>query len=161
MQQLVSAGALLIGKTHTTEFAVAGAPPTRNPYDLERSPGGSSSGSGAGNALITNFFPLSLGSDTLGSMRFPSSYCGVVGLLPSTGRMSGAGVMPFSGSLDRVGVFSRRADDLRLVAPIMVEGWSLFPELENYGLKFSFFFGGGEGLLPGGDGGLGGSSEKT
>jgi aspartyl-tRNA(Asn)/glutamyl-tRNA(Gln) amidotransferase subunit A len=102
---LRAAGAVVLGKTRTHEFAFGGTtPPTRNPHDLGRIPGGSSGGSAA--AVAAGHVPLALGTDTCGSVRIPSSYCGTVGLLPSAGLLPRDGVVPLARSLDRVGLIA-------------------------------------------------------
>jgi Asp-tRNA(Asn)/Glu-tRNA(Gln) amidotransferase A subunit family amidase len=104
-------GAILIGKTHTTAFAYFDPAPTRNPRDLSRTPGGSSSGSAA--AVAAGMVPLALGSQTQGSVLRPASYCGVVGFKPTFGAVSREGVLPFAPSLDTVGFFTETAADMR------------------------------------------------
>ncbi|MFA1546005.1 amidase [Actinomadura chokoriensis] len=109
--RLRSAGAVVVGKTTTHEYAFGGTtPPTRNPHDTARIPGGSSGGSAA--AVAAGQVPLALGSDTAGSVRIPSAYCGTAGLVPSPGRLPGDGVLPLAWSLDRVGVIAATAADL-------------------------------------------------
>jgi Asp-tRNA(Asn)/Glu-tRNA(Gln) amidotransferase A subunit family amidase len=103
-------GAILLGKTHTAAFAYFDPPPTRNPHDLRRTPGGSSSGSAA--AVAGGMVPLALGSQTQGSILRPASYCGVVGFKPTFGTVSREGVLPFAPSLDTVGFFTQRAADM-------------------------------------------------
>jgi len=110
VKKLKEAGAIILGKTNTHEFALGAiTPPTRNPWSLDRIPGGSSGGSAAaiaaGSALTT------LGTDTGGSIRIPSSYCGVVGLKPTYGLVSRASVFPVSWSLDHVGPITRYVED--------------------------------------------------
>lgn len=100
-------GATVLGKTVTTEFAWRRPGPTRNPWDLGRTPGGSSSGSAA--AVAAGVVTLALGTQTLGSVIRPAAYCGVVGFKPSFGTFSREGVHPLSGSLDHVGLFARTA----------------------------------------------------
>lgn len=113
--RLERAGGICLAKLSTWEFAVGGPsfdlpwPPARNPYDLERTPGGSSSGSGAG--LAARFFPAALGTDTGGSIRNPSAACGVVGLKPTYGRVPLKGVLPLSTTLDHVGPMTRTVAD--------------------------------------------------
>ena len=89
--RLKAAGAILLGKLHTTEFATYDPAPTRNPWNLACTPGGSSSGSAA--AVAARMVPLALGSQTIGSNVRPASYCGLVGLKPTFGRISTRGVM--------------------------------------------------------------------
>jgi aspartyl-tRNA(Asn)/glutamyl-tRNA(Gln) amidotransferase subunit A len=108
--RLREAGAVIVGKTNTHEFALGGiTPPTRNPHDLGRIPGGSSGGSAA--AIAAGSALLTVGSDTGGSIRIPASYCGVVGLKPSYGLISRAGVFPESWSLDHLGPITRYVED--------------------------------------------------
>lgn len=108
------AGALVAGKTVTTELALWSPPPTRNPLRSSRTPGGSSAGSAA--SVADFMVPVSIGTQTAGSVIRPASYCGVLGFVPTCGRWDRAGIKPVSPSLDRVGVFARTVDDVRLVA---------------------------------------------
>ena len=102
VSKLRSAGAIIFGKTNMHEFAWGNeTPPTRNPWDLTRVPGGSSGGSGA--AIASGFVPAAMGSDTGGSIRIPASLCGTVGLKPTFGLVSRAGIIPHSWSLDHAG----------------------------------------------------------
>jgi Asp-tRNA(Asn)/Glu-tRNA(Gln) amidotransferase A subunit family amidase len=101
--RLKEAGALIFGKTVTTEFAYFSPGPTRNPHNPEHTPGGSSSGSAA--AVAAGFCHLALGTQTIGSIIRPASFCGVVGLKPNYDRISREGVIPLSPSLDHVGFF--------------------------------------------------------
>jgi Asp-tRNA(Asn)/Glu-tRNA(Gln) amidotransferase A subunit family amidase len=103
------AGAILLGKTTTTEFATFVPAATRNPHDLSRTPGGSSSGSAA--AVADYMVPLAFGTQTVGSIIRPASYCGVVGYKPSYNLIARAGVKPEADSLDTVGVFARSVED--------------------------------------------------
>ena len=113
--RLRNAGAIVIGKLATHEFAIGGPsfdlpfPPARNPWNRDHHPGGSSSGSGAG--LAAGFFPLALGTDTGGSVRNPASACGIVGLKPTYGLVSRRGVFPLAFSLDHVGPMTRNVAD--------------------------------------------------
>ena len=109
--QLRQAGGILIGKTTTTAFAYFDPAPTRNPRDLNRTPGGSSSGSAA--AVAAGMVPFALGSQTQGSVLRPASYCGVVGFKPTFGAFSREGVLPFAPSLDTVGFFTETAAGMR------------------------------------------------
>lgn len=102
---LKAAGALVVGKTTTTEFAFTDPTDCRNPYDLRRTPGGSSSGSGA--AVAAGFLDLALGTQTAGSLCRPAAYCGVVGFKPSYGVLSTEGVTPLAVSFDTVGVIAQ------------------------------------------------------
>jgi aspartyl-tRNA(Asn)/glutamyl-tRNA(Gln) amidotransferase subunit A len=115
--RLKQAGAIVLGKTATTEFAHADPAPTRNPWNREHTPGGSSSGSAAG--VAAGMCPGALGSQTGGSVLRPASYCGVVGLKPTYGRISRYGVLPFSWSLDHVGVFTRTVSDAALLLNVL------------------------------------------
>ena len=108
------AGAVILGKTTTVEFAGVGAtPPTRNPHDSARTPGGSSSGSAA--AVADGHVPLALGTQTGGSVIRPASFCGVWAMKPSWGRISHEGCKRFAPTLDTLGWFARSADDLALL----------------------------------------------
>jgi Asp-tRNA(Asn)/Glu-tRNA(Gln) amidotransferase A subunit family amidase len=110
--RLKRAGAILLGKTVTTQFAVMPPSKTRNPWAEDRTPGGSSSGSGA--AIAAREVPLALGTQTNGSVLRPAAYNGVVGLKPTYGRVSKRGVFPVAWSLDHVGVLARSVDDCAL-----------------------------------------------
>jgi Asp-tRNA(Asn)/Glu-tRNA(Gln) amidotransferase A subunit family amidase len=98
-----------MGKTVTTEFAFRQPGKTRNPWNTAFSPGGSSSGSAA--AVAAGFVPIAIGTQTLGSVIRPAAYCGVVGYKPSVGAISRTGILPFSSTLDTVGVFARSVAD--------------------------------------------------
>ena len=117
--RLRAAGAIVEGKTHTTEFSVwaTGGHPRyrtpRNPWDVTRVPGGSSTGSAI--AVAAGLAPVALGTDTGGSARIPAALCGVVGLKPTRGAISAAGVIPLSRSLDHVGILARTVRDAALV----------------------------------------------
>lgn len=117
--KLRAAGAIILGKLSTHEFAFGGPsfdlpfPPARNPWDRTRHPGGSSSGSGAG--VAAGFFPAALGTDTAGSIRNPASACGCVGLKPTYGRVSRRGAFPLAFSLDHVGPLARTVADAALI----------------------------------------------
>ena len=102
-------GAIIMGKTVTTEFACTDPPPTRNPWNASHTPGGSSSGSAVG--VAARVFPAALGSQTAGSVLRPASYNGVVGLKPTFGRISRYGVFPVAWSLDTMGFFTRTVED--------------------------------------------------
>ncbi len=115
--RLRTAGAIIIGKTVTTEFAFYHPGPTRNPHDLSRTPGGSSSGSAA--AVAAGMVPLALGSQTNGSVIRPAAFCGVFGVKPGHGLVSRAGVLPLSRKLDHVGAFARSLPDLALVLDVI------------------------------------------
>jgi Asp-tRNA(Asn)/Glu-tRNA(Gln) amidotransferase A subunit family amidase len=136
--QLRQQGAVLIGKTHTTAFAYFDAAPTCNPNNLAHTPGGSSSGSAA--AVAAGMTPFALGTQTLGSVLRPASFCGVVGFKPTAGLLSLEGVLPFAPSLDTAGLFTQTADDMQLLwtrmghakaeAPSSLQIPSLMPPVE-------------------------------
>lgn len=111
---LRAAGAVIMGKTVSTELAVYGPGKTRNPHDPQRTPGGSSSGSAA--AVAAGMVPLALGSQTNGSVIRPASYCGVFGYKPTHGLIPRTGVLKLSRHLDHVGAFARSVEDLALIA---------------------------------------------
>lgn len=123
---LRDAGALILGKTHTTEFAYFDPGPTRNPHDPEHTPGGSSSGSAA--AVAAGLCPLALGSQTIGSVVRPASFCGIVGFKPSYGRIPLDGVIPVSPSVDHVGFFTQDVPGARLAASTLCDRWRPEPE---------------------------------
>ena len=111
--RLRASGAIILGKTHTTEFAWADPSPARNPWALDHTPGGSSSGSGA--ALAARMCQGALGSQTSGSIVRPSAFCGVVGLKPTFGRVSRHGVHPLAWTLDHPGPMARTVRDVALI----------------------------------------------
>ena len=114
VEQLRKNGAIIIGKTNTHEFAYGTyTPPTRNPWDRERVPGGSSGGSAV--AVATGMSLGAIGTDTGGSIRIPAACCGVTGLKPTYGRVSCHGVIPLSWSLDHVGPLARSAEDCAII----------------------------------------------
>ena len=117
---LRAAGAVIIGKTVTTEFAYFAPGKTRNPQNPEHTPGGSSSGSAA--AVAAAMVPLAIGSQTNGSTIRPAAYCGVIGFKPTHGLISRHGALTLSRSLDHVGLFARTIDDMALLAEQLV-GW--------------------------------------
>ena len=112
------AGALLMGKTVTTEFANVTPGKTRNPLDPARTPGGSSSGSGA--AVADRMVPLALGTQTTGSTTRPASFCGVFGYRPTYGDLRLTGVMEASGSLDTLGLLARSIEDIALYRDVLL-----------------------------------------
>lgn len=113
-----AAGGIVFGKTTTHELACGVyTPPTRNPWDLDRSPGGSSGGSGA--AVAASVVPGAIGSDTGGSIRIPASHCGLVGLKPTYGRISRSGALALSWSLDHVGTLTRTVEDAALMLSVL------------------------------------------
>jgi aspartyl-tRNA(Asn)/glutamyl-tRNA(Gln) amidotransferase subunit A len=116
--RLRAAGAILIGKTRTHEFAWGTVcPPTRNPWDVSRIPGGSSGGSAA--AIAGGLCVAALGSDTGGSIRIPASLCGLVGLKPTFGRVSRTGIVPHSWSLDHAGPIARTVADTAAIMSVL------------------------------------------
>ena len=115
---LKEAGAIILGKTVSTEMAVYAPGKTRNPHNPEHTPGGSSSGSAA--AVAAAMVPLSIGTQTNGSVIRPASYCGVYGFKPSYGRISRHGVLEQSPPLDTIGVFARDLADLAMLADVLM-----------------------------------------
>ncbi len=115
---LRAAGAVIMGKTVTTEFAYFAPGKTRNPHNPEHTPGGSSSGSAA--AVAAEMAPLALGSQTNGSTIRPAAFCGVVGFKPTHGLISRHGVLTLSRTLDHVGLFARTIDDVALLAEQLI-----------------------------------------
>ena len=114
VERLRAAGAVIFGKTVTTEFASFHPNKTRNPHDLERTPGGSSSGSAA--AVASNMVPLAIGSQTGGSTIRPGSFCGIVAFKPTFGAISRHGCMMLAHSLDHVGLYARTVEDIAILA---------------------------------------------
>lgn len=132
---LRQAGAVIMGKTHTTEFAYMHTGPTRNPHDLARTPGSSSAGSAAG--VAAGFFPIALGTQTAGSLIKPASYCGLYAFKPSYGLVSLEGVKPLASSFDTVGWYGRSVRDLELMAQVLIPG---FPKRAHERKLCSFGF---------------------
>ena len=113
VERLRAAGAVITGKTATTDFAFLDPAQTRNPWNLDHTPGGSSSGSAA--AVAAGMVPVALGTQTVGSVLRPAAYCGVVGLKPSHGRVSLHGIFPLAPSFDHPGIFSHSVLDAAIV----------------------------------------------
>jgi len=121
VSRLRAAGAVILGKTVTTEFAYFSPGPTRNPADPARTPGGSSSGSAA--AVADAMVPVAIGSQTAGSVIRPAAFCGTLGLKPTRGLVDLTGVMALSGNLDTLGWFARDAEDLALLGAVLADDW--------------------------------------
>lgn len=120
--KLREAGALVLGKTVTTEFAYFEPGPTRNPHNPEHTPGGSSSGSAA--AVAAGYCQLALGTQTVGSVIRPAAFCGIVGFKPSYGRIATDGLLYFSPSVDHIGLFTQDAAGMKAAAAVVCREWA-------------------------------------
>ena len=121
VRRLRDAGALILGKTVTTEFAYFDPGPAANPHAPGHTPGGSSSGSAA--AVAAGLAALALGTQTVGSVIRPAAFCGVVGVKPSYGRIPTDGVLPYSVSVDTLGWFAQDVAGAGLAATVLIDGW--------------------------------------
>jgi len=130
VRKLREAGAVIIGKTVTTEFAYFHPGKARNPRDLNRTPGGSSSGSAA--VVAAGMVPLAIGSQTNGSVIRPAAFCGVFAVKPSHGLISRGGALMLSRNLDHVGAFARSIEDLALILDVLVGQDSADPDSRPY-----------------------------
>ncbi|HCK65792.1 MAG TPA: amidase [Anaerolineae bacterium] len=127
--KLKNAGALVMGKTVTTEFAYFTPGPTRNPHNPNHTPGGSSSGSAA--AIGANLCDITLGTQTIGSVIRPAAFCGAVGFKPTYERISREGVIPLSPTFDHIGIFANDIMTAKQIASALLENW----RLENWDRK--------------------------
>lgn len=132
VERLKAAGAIVFGKTVTTELAFFSPGKTRNPHDPERTPGGSSSGSAA--AVADFHVPLAIGTQTAGSLIRPASYCGVICLKPTFGAISRTGVLPQSAPLDTIGGYARTIEDMALLIDALTAPDSADPDMIAGGL---------------------------
>ncbi|PWT70229.1 MAG: amidase [Proteobacteria bacterium] len=128
VDRLHAAGAVVLGKTVTTEFAFLVPNKTHNPWNIAHTPGGSSSGSAA--AVATGMAPAAIGTQTNGSIIRPAAFCGIVGYKPGKGVLSTDGILPFSPTLDQPGVFARSVEDAALlVAHLAHSRWTISPQI--------------------------------
>jgi Asp-tRNA(Asn)/Glu-tRNA(Gln) amidotransferase A subunit family amidase len=120
---LKEAGALIMGKTVTTQFAYFSPGPTTNPHNSKHTPGGSSSGSAA--AVGGNIVPMALGTQTIGSIVRPASFCGAVGFKPTYDRISREGVIPLSQTMDHIGFFTNEIESAERIAASLINDWDI------------------------------------
>lgn len=129
VHQLRAAGALIAGKTVTTEFAYFEPGPTRNPHNVNHTPGGSSSGSAA--AVAAGLCQLALGTQTIGSVIRPAAYCGVVGFKPSFDRIATEGLLYFSRTVDHIGLFTQDVAGMQRAAAVLCRDWQPTPPAQR------------------------------
>jgi Asp-tRNA(Asn)/Glu-tRNA(Gln) amidotransferase A subunit family amidase len=122
IRKLKEVGALILGKTVSTEFAYFASGPTRNPHNIKHTPGGSSSGSAA--AVAAGLTPLAFGTQTIGSIIRPAAYCGIVGFKPSQGRIPTDGIIPLSPTVDQIGFFTSDVESIKVVTSLMCRDWN-------------------------------------
>ena len=140
--KLKQAGAIVLGKTVTTVFANLDPGPTRNPWNLDHTPGGSSSGSAA--AVAARMCPAAIGTQTVGSVGRPAAFCGVASIVPAQGRISLKHVFPLAWSLDHAGIFARSVADIEIMLDTMTESSIVQGALRppfRVGLIRDFFYG--------------------
>ena len=125
VSRLRAAGALVLGKSVTTEFAFFEPGPTRNPHNIHHTPGGSSSGSAA--AVAAGYCPLALGTQTVGSVIRPAAFCGDIGFKPTQHRIPSSGLVYYSRSADHVGLFTQDVRSMDLAAGVLCEAWRPYP----------------------------------
>lgn len=121
VKKLKKSGALILGKTVTAEFAHFEPGPTRNPHNLNHTPGGSSSGSAA--AVAAGLCPLALGTQTIGSINRPAAFCGIIGVKPTYDRISSSGIFPVAPSVDTPGYFTQDVAGAQLAAGVLYNNW--------------------------------------
>lgn len=119
VKKIKDAGGIILGKTVTTEFAFLDPGPTRNPLNVKHTPGGSSSGSAA--AVAAGYCPLAIGTQTIGSVIRPAAFCGITGYKPSQGLIANEGIVPLAKTMDQVGFFTRRIEDMELIFSSIVD----------------------------------------